>query len=136
MVPILLVIAGILLSFVNISLGETYLSRLINSISGIISGFGVLFIAGTLGQFVYKKEVMGGGDIKFMAGIGSFIGIEKVFLAVLIAALAGSIAGLCLIALKKVERKGYIPFGPFLSSATFISIFIQYPSSFFNMFFL
>ncbi|MDR3274493.1 MAG: A24 family peptidase [Endomicrobium sp.] len=79
---------------------------------------------------------MGGGDIKFMAGIGSFIGIEKVFLAVLIAALAGSIVGLCLIALKKVERRGYMPFGPFLSSGTFITIFIQYPSSFFSMFFI
>ncbi|MDR3256438.1 MAG: A24 family peptidase [Endomicrobium sp.] len=134
--PILLIIIGILSSFINLTLGATCLSRFINSILGIFAGGGVLLAIGILGQFIYKKEVMGGGDIKLMAGVGAFIGWEKVLFAIFIAAVLGSITGLILLVLKKVERKGYISFGPFLSVASFIIIFIPNPSSFFNIFFV
>jgi leader peptidase (prepilin peptidase)/N-methyltransferase len=120
----------------NSVLGETYLLRFTNSILGILTGGGVLLIAGLLGQLIYKKEVMGGGDVKLMAGVGAFIGWEKVLFAVLIAAIMGSIAGLILLAAKKIEKKGYIPFGPFLSAASFITIFFPQPSSFLNTFFI
>jgi len=135
MFPVVLVTAGILSSFINLTLGETYLSRFFNSILGVLTGGGVLFIAGLLGQFIYKKEVMGGGDIKFMSGVGAFIGWEKVLSAIFIAAFLGGITGLVLVLFKKIKIRGYIPFGPFLSTASFISIFLPQPPLFLSVFF-
>ena len=134
--PVFLIIAGVIFSFVNSALGETYSSRFINSVLGILTGGGVLLAAGFLGQLIYKKEVIGGGDIKLMAGVGAFVGWEKVLFAVFIAAIMGGIASLVLLAAKKIEKKGYIPFGPFLSAASFITIFLTQPSSLFDMFFV
>ncbi|MCA6085683.1 A24 family peptidase [Candidatus Endomicrobiellum agilis] len=134
--PILLIITGVIFSFMNSVLGGTYLPRFANSILGILTGGGVLLIAGLLGQLIYKKEVMGGGDVKLMAGVGAFIGWEKALFAIFFAAITGSIAGLILLAAKKIEKKEYIPFGPFLSSASFITIFFPQPSSFLNTFFI
>jgi leader peptidase (prepilin peptidase)/N-methyltransferase len=134
--PIFLIITGVIFSFTNSALGETYSSRFINSVLGILTGGGVLLAAGFLGQLIYKKEVMGGGDIKLMAGVGAFIGWEKALFAVFIAAVMCGIAGLILLAAKKIEKKGYIPFGPFLSAASFITLLLPQPSSLFDMFFI
>jgi len=134
--PVILVTAGVLSSFINLTLGETYLSRFFNSILGILIGGGVLFVAGLLGQFIYKKEAIGGGDINFMSGVGAFIGWEKVLFAIFIAAFLGGTVGLALALFKKIEVKGYIlPFGPFLSVASFISIFLPQSSLVISIFF-
>ncbi|OEG71071.1 hypothetical protein ATZ36_02950 [Candidatus Endomicrobiellum trichonymphae] len=132
--PIFLIITGVIFSFMNLALGETYSSRFINSVLGILTGGGVLLAAGFLGQLIYKKEVIGGGDIKLMAGVGAFIGWEKALFAVFIAAVMGGIVGLILLAAKKIEKKGYIPFGPFLSTASFITLFLPQFSSILDMF--
>ncbi|MDR3071380.1 MAG: A24 family peptidase [Endomicrobium sp.] len=127
MFPVLLIIIGIMFSFLNATLGKTFLLRFANSLLGIFIGGGILFALGSLWQLIYKMEGIGGGDVKLMAGIGAFIGFERVLIAILLAAILGSITGLVLIAIKKIKRKDYMPFGPFLSIASFIAIFI--PSS-------
>jgi leader peptidase (prepilin peptidase)/N-methyltransferase len=131
-----LIIAGVIFSFMNLALGETYLSRFINSILGILTGGGVLLTAGFLGKLIYKKEVLGSGDIKFMAGVGAFVGWEKALFTVFIAAVMGGIVGLMLLVAKKKEKKEYIPFGPFLSTASFITLFLPQFSSLLDMFFI
>jgi leader peptidase (prepilin peptidase)/N-methyltransferase len=123
-----LIIVGFMFSFLNEILGETCLIRYINCLFGIFTGGSILFIIGFLGQLIYKKEVIGGGDIKLMAGVGAFIGWDRVLFAIFLAAVFGSIVGLVLIAIKKINKKDYIPFGPFLSTASFITIFLpQFP---------
>jgi leader peptidase (prepilin peptidase)/N-methyltransferase len=122
--PVFLIITGTIFSFMNLALGETYSSRFINSVLGILAAGGVLLISGFLGELIYKKKVIGDGDIKLMASVGAFIGWEKALFAVFIAAVMGGIAGLILLAAKKIEKKGYIPFGPFLSTASFITLFL------------
>jgi leader peptidase (prepilin peptidase)/N-methyltransferase len=134
--PIVLTITGVVFSFGNNFLGETHLYRFVNSLLGIFAGSGILIVIGFLGQLVYKKEVMGGGDVKLMAGVGAFIGWQRVLFAIFIAAVFAAIAGLLLIIIKKISRKDYIAFGPFLSLASFITIFLPNPSVFLNMFFI
>lgn len=130
--PIFLIIAGVIFSFMNSVLDETHSSRFINSVLGIFAGGGILFATGLLGQFIYKKEVIGSGDIKLMASVGAFIGWEKALFAVFIAAVMGGIVGLILLAAKKIEKKGYIPFGPFLSAASFMTLFLPQSLLFFD----
>ncbi|MDR1926679.1 MAG: A24 family peptidase [Endomicrobium sp.] len=136
MFPIILVIVGVIFSFFNGVLGKTNLSRFLNSFSGVLIGGGILIITGFLGHLIYKKEVIGGGDVELMAGVGAFIGWEKVLFAVFIAALFGSITALLLIVCKKIKMKDYIPFGPFLSVGSFITIFLPRPLLILNMFFI
>lgn len=134
--PTLLIIFGIFSSFVNSTLGETCSFRFVNSSLGVLTGGGILFVVGILGWLIYKREAIGGGDVKFMASVGTFIGWEKVLFAIFIATILASIVGLVFILLKKIEKKGYIPFGPFLSVASFIVLFIPKPSLILHKFFI
>lgn len=133
--PLLLGIAGILLAAFNTTLGDTYLQRFINAFIGIIAGGGSLLLIGLLGQFIFKKEAMGGGDVKLMAGLGAILGWERVLLAIFIASFLGSILGLFFIFTKKIERKGYMPFGPFLAIASYLTLLMPAPSVLMTMFF-
>ncbi|AKL97845.1 A24A-like peptidase [Endomicrobium proavitum] len=120
---VLIVLAGVF-CFFNIELGANLQQRFLNSGIGLITGGAVMIIMGALGKLIYKKETLGGGDVKLMAAVGAWIGWEKVLFAVFIAACLGSIAGIILILLKKISRKSYLPFAPFLSAATFLTIFL------------
>ncbi|MCL2485314.1 MAG: prepilin peptidase [Endomicrobia bacterium] len=134
--PLILASLGLLFAVFNTTLGNDYLERVINSVCGLVAGGGVLFLIGMLGQFMYKKEAMGGGDVKLMAGIGAIIGWDKALLAIFIAAVLGSIVGIFLLIFEKMERRGYMPFGPFLSAASFIVLFLPKPGEIVNAFFL
>jgi leader peptidase (prepilin peptidase)/N-methyltransferase len=127
---------GLLFSFFNpIFLDKSYFLKFFNSILGAIVGGSILFLFGMLGEFFYKKEVMGGSDVKLMLGVGVFVGAERVLLSIFIASFLASIVGLILILFKKKPKETYIPFGPFLSLASFVVIFIPKPIQLFNMIF-
>jgi leader peptidase (prepilin peptidase)/N-methyltransferase len=78
---------------------------------------------------------MGGGDVKLMLGVGAFVGVERVLVSIFIASFLASIVGLILILFKKKSKEMYIPFGPFLSLASFAVVFIPKPIQLFDMFF-
>ncbi|MGQ9513347.1 prepilin peptidase [Thermodesulfitimonas sp.] len=58
---------------------------------------------------------MGGGDIKFAAAAGLYLGLPGVMLGLFIGALLGTFYGATLIAIKKKSGREPVPFGPFLS---------------------
>lgn len=64
-------------------------------------------------NFIYP-DGMGLGDVKLIIGIGAFLGAFKVFIAIFIASLSGSIVGLILLSMKKTSFGQAIPFGPYL----------------------
>ncbi len=66
---------------------------------------------------------MGGGDIKFIAVIGLFLGWENTLLTLFLATFIGAIVGLGLMAVKGYGRKAKVPFGPFLALGALISVF-------------
>ena len=57
---------------------------------------------------------MGGGDVKLVAAAGFFLGWEKLFLAVLIASVLGSVVLLIVNRKNREGRETEYPFGPFL----------------------
>ena len=69
-----------------------------------------------------SKGGMGGGDIKLMAAAGLFLGWKLILLSLMIASIIGSVVSIILLALKKVNRKSMVPFGPFLSIGILISV--------------
>jgi len=96
---------------------------LLNSLKGMLLGGGGLFIVATIYQWLFKREGMGGGDVKLLAMIGAFLGWRAVLLTILLSSLIGSITGIAFIALKGKDFKYAIPFGPFLSLGAAIALF-------------
>jgi leader peptidase (prepilin peptidase)/N-methyltransferase len=69
------------------------------------------------------REVMGLGDVKFMAAIGAFLGWQAVLFCLMASALAGAVTGLTLIALRRHTRAAPIPYGPFIAGAAAVWVF-------------
>ena len=88
------------------------LSGLGAALAGAAAGFGLLYLVGAVGTWVFKEEAMGGGDIKMMAMVGAFVGWQGVLLTIFIGAFIGSLIFLPLLL---AGRKKLVPFGIFLS---------------------
>jgi leader peptidase (prepilin peptidase)/N-methyltransferase len=108
-------------------LGSLVLPQLtfFDSLIGFLVGGGSLFLVATLYQWLFKREGMGGGDVKLLAMIGAFLGWKAVILTILLGSLVGSITGIIIMALKGKDFKYAIPFGPFLSLGAVIALFYE-----------
>jgi len=95
----------------------------LNSLFGVLLGGGSLFLVATCYQWLFKREGMGGGDVKLLAMIGAFLGWKAVILTILLSSLIGSITGILIMVVKGKDFKYAIPFGPFLSLGAMISLF-------------
>jgi len=95
----------------------------IDSLIGALLGGGCLFIVATLYQWLFKREGMGGGDVKLLAMIGAFLGWKAVILTILLGSLLGSISGIIVMVSRGKDFKYAIPFGPFLSLGAVIALF-------------
>lgn len=72
---------------------------------------------------VRKKEGLGQGDIWMMLLMGSFLGANKLVIAIFLASFSGAIIGILLIIFKKKDMSTEIPFGTFLSLGSYLSLF-------------
>jgi leader peptidase (prepilin peptidase) / N-methyltransferase len=95
----------------------------LNSLIGILLGGGSLFLVATVYQWLFKREGMGGGDVKLLAMIGAFLGWKSVILTILLSSLIGSVTGIIMMVLKGKDFKYAIPFGPFLSLGAVVALF-------------
>ncbi|MDN4526229.1 prepilin peptidase [Fictibacillus fluitans] len=85
---------------------------------GFLLGFGLLYaIAAASGGG------MGGGDVKLMGVAGIVLGWKAVLLAFMLALFLGAVFGSAGLALKYLNRKQRIPFGPFLAAGILLSYF-------------
>ena len=89
-----------------------------NSFMGFLLGCGLFYLLAVL-----SNGGMGGGDIKYIAAAGAFVGWQKVLLIIFIGAVLGTFVGLFQIGFQKKTRKNIIPFGPLLAVATLITLF-------------
>ena len=83
----------------------------LRAVLGAAFGFALLFGVGKAGQWLFKEEAMGGGDIKMMAMVGAFLGWPGVLLTVFLGALFGSVIYVPL----SLRKKRLVPFGVFLA---------------------
>lgn len=99
-----------------------HLHGFINSLVGLIAGGGMVWLVRILGNWAFKREAMGFGDVILMAMIGSYIGWQPslivFFMLAPICALIATIATLSL----RSNRE--IPFGPYLSAGALLVILL------------
>ncbi|HSE51801.1 MAG TPA: prepilin peptidase [Gemmatimonadales bacterium] len=88
------------------------LSAVLAALVGAAVGFAILWVVGVAGRWAFKEEAMGGGDIKMMAMVGSFVGWQGVLLTIFLGALAGTAIFL---PLTLIGKKKLVPFGVFLA---------------------
>ncbi len=93
---------------------------LARSFMGVVVGGGTIYLMGLLGDSLFKKESMGGGDVKLLAMVGSFLGWPVTLLAFFIAPFFGAVVG---IVVKLRTKESVIAYGPFLSLGALISLF-------------
>jgi len=84
--------------------------------------------AGAAGFFwllivITKGKGMGWGDVKLAGLMGLILGWPQLLAALFLAFLTGAVVGAILILLGKKKFGQHIPFGPFLATSTFISLF-------------
>ena len=92
---------------------------LMASLKGIVAGGGIIYATAILGRIVFRRDAMGGGDVKLLAMIGSLLGWKLILLTFFVAPFLGSVFGI-IVKLKTGESE--IPYGPFLSMAAFIAL--------------
>jgi leader peptidase (prepilin peptidase) / N-methyltransferase len=108
----------------------------VQAIVGAAAGWGFLYLLDLASQLILKKPGMGFGDVKLLAMLGAFFGVQGVIVTIVLASVFGSIIGLSVIAWYRRKAQGeppdtekprppddeheptlaahYLPFGPFL----------------------
>lgn len=85
----------------------------------------LLFFYGSI--WILKREGLGGGDVKLVAAAGFLLGWERLFLAVLIASVLGSIVLLTVNRVNRDGRNTEYPFGPFLVVGILVALLFGTP---------
>ena len=117
-----LIVLGLAFAWANPNFSGVWWQKELSSLLGAGVGlFGVLAIA-LIGTWMFKKEAMGGGDVKLMGGVGAFIGWEGVITTVVFASFFGLVYALFLMIFKGKKGGDAIPFGPFLSLGALINL--------------
>lgn len=89
---------------------------LLHIVSGICA-FIMMYLVKRFGDFLFKEESMGGGDIKLLFLVGLVIGFRMSVVTIFLASMIGLPISLIILYIKKTN---IIPFGPFLSVAAMI----------------
>lgn len=114
---------GIIFTFLY---GLSDIAISINMFLGMLAGGGIFLLITLVGGLVYGKEAMGFGDVKLMGALGLFFGLSNIIIITLVSFLIGAILSIGLLATKIKKSDEYIPFGPFIVIATFISMFVPF----------
>jgi leader peptidase (prepilin peptidase)/N-methyltransferase len=81
-----------------------------------------LWLLGWLFEKLRHKEGLGFGDVKMIAMVGAFLGLQGALLTVILGSLAGSVIGLAYIKLTKRDAATFqLPFASFLGAAALIA---------------
>ncbi|MCJ7656251.1 MAG: prepilin peptidase [Candidatus Atribacteria bacterium] len=119
-VPDVISLPGTVIGFI-LSFFVPYIS-FINSALGVVAGGGIILVIGSAGSIIFKKEAMGGGDVKLAAMIGAFLGLRYIVISLFLGFFLGALAGIFLIMSKIKSRKDVVPFGPFIVLGSFITL--------------
>ncbi len=115
-----LIVFGLLIIIVKYFI-VGYPSILYSLLDGIIA-FIFMLVIKLFGDFIFKRESMGGGDIKLLGIFGIVFGYIMAIFSVFLASVIG--LPISLILLKK-SKSHEIPFGPFLAIAAIIILLFK-----------
>ena len=87
-IPNWLTLGGIVFALIYRTLfARTHLSGFTDSMGGLLVGFGIMLP-------LYVLKAMGAGDVKLMAMVGAFLGVQETLYAVLFTFIVGGVAAI------------------------------------------
>lgn len=89
-------------------------------LAGALIGFGVMGVTALLGKITYRRDVLGGGDIKLFTSLGLMTGPGGVILILALTALLSAGHLTYLLARKKIKKTDTIPMVPYIAAAAAI----------------
>ena len=95
----------------------------LDAVTGALVGAGLLILLINVWYWWRKEEGMGLGDVNMLALVGAFLGWKGVVATVAVAALAGSLTGVVLLAGRRLGLKSKLPFGVFLALGALVALF-------------
>jgi len=93
------------------------------SLASALAGAFTLMGVAWLGTMLFKKEVMGMGDVKLLAALCAFLGGTSITFILPLSSMIGSALGIALIFWQRGAWGTRIPYGPFLGLAAILWIF-------------
>jgi len=124
------IIAGLAIAAcisVSGSRGGLLIAGLPAAVLGLVVGGGSLWLVDQCAVRVLKKTGMGGGDIRLLAMLGTFLGWRQVLVIVFLASVSGAAVGIPVVLGRRRPESAkvshYIPFGPFLALGGAIALF-------------
>ncbi len=96
-----------------------YSESILNNLIGVVSASAILFVISFL-----SNGSIGGGDIKFSAAAGIFLGWMLSILALAVAVLLAGVILTVLLLVKKVDKKDVIALGPFLAVGMYVAMLL------------
>ena len=114
---------GIIFAFLY---GLSNVAITINMLLGMLAGGGIFLLITLIGGLFYGKEAMGFGDVKLMGALGLYFGLSNIIIITLVSFLIGAILSIILLVTKLKKSDEYIPFGPFIVIATFLSMYVPF----------
>lgn len=94
---------------------------------GLALGGGVMLMAAGLGALVFKKEVMGFGDVKLFASLGLVLGAKGTLAVLIGACMLSGIAACAGLASGRYKKNDVKPFGPYICGCGALYIFLVWP---------
>ena len=89
----------------------------LQALLGAVGGFALLRGVPVAGKWMFKKDAMGGGDVKMMAMVGAFLGMSGVLLTIFLGALLGSV----IFGPISFKTGKLVPFGIFLAAGAAVA---------------
>jgi len=117
-----LAVIGLSLSVLELNPLNTFVVD--SLVGGIASGL-LFFIISKAYFYLKNRDGLGLGDVKMIAMLGFWLGVEAILMIIIVSSILGIIVGLSLIAAKKIEAQEYLPYGCFISIAALIVIFLK-----------
>ncbi|MDR1145732.1 MAG: prepilin peptidase [Verrucomicrobiales bacterium] len=115
-------VAGLALSVAVPELhgAASWSAGLLRGALGLVCGGGLLLAVALLGRLIFRREAMGLGDVKLLAGMGALLGWQSVLFIIAVSSLIGSVFGLGWMLVNGFRRGLKIPFGPYLALAALL----------------
>ncbi len=104
---------------------NTHLMSVVEAVIGALVASGAIWLVGELYYRLRNREGLGFGDVKMVAMIGAFMGLQGALLTLITGSILGGVGGLIYIFLTGKNASTYqLPFGAFLGiSAMGIAVF-------------
>ena len=73
----------------------------------------------------FGEGAFGLGDVKLLAGVGLMVGAERALAGVLVGLLMAGVVLVVLLAVRRISRRSFVPFGPFLILGALWAVLIR-----------